>query len=92
MMGKYIKILTIFGGVIFFVSCGQTQKETLSAKNFGRSYETAKFNQLLNPDASDNLKPAANLDGQAANDSVEKYRNSFKEKGSQETVNILKLQ
>jgi hypothetical protein len=68
------------------------QKETLLDKNWGRSYETAKYNQILNPDASENLKPAADLDGQAANNNVKKYRDSFKEKGNQETTNILKLQ
>jgi hypothetical protein len=68
------------------------QKETLSDKNWGRSYETAKFNQILNPDASKNLKPVVDLDGQATKNNVEKYRDSFKEKGSQETTNILKLQ
>ena len=92
MVGKCIKTLAIFGGVLFFVSCSQMQKETLSDKNWGRSYESVKFNQILNPDASNNLKPAVDLDGQAANNNVEKYRDSFKEEGSQETVNILKLQ
>ena len=92
MVGKCLKILAILGWVIFFVSCSQMQKETLLDKNWGRSYETAKYNQILNPDASKNLKPAADLDGQAANNNVKKYRDSFKEKGSQETTNILKLQ
>ena len=92
MVGKYLKTLAIFGCVIFFSGCSQMQNETLSAKNWGRSYETAKFNQIKNPDASNNLKPAVDLDGQAANNNVEKYQDSFKEKGSQETVNILKLQ
>ena len=92
MVGRCLKILAILGLVIFFYSCSQMQKETLLDKNWGRSYETAKYNQILNPDASKNLKPAADLDGQAANNNVEKYRDSFKEKGSQETTNILKLQ
>ena len=92
MVGKYLKILAILGWAIFFTGCSQMQKETLSAKNWGRSYETAKFNQILNPEASNNLKPAVDLDGQAANNNVDKYQDSFKEKGSQETINILKLQ
>jgi hypothetical protein len=92
MVGKCLKILAILGWVIFFTGCSQMQKETLSDKNWGRSYETAKFNQILNPDASKNLKPAVDLDGQAANNNVEKYRDYFKEKSSQETTNILKLQ
>lgn len=92
MVGRYLITLAMLGGVVFFSGCGQMQKETLSDKNWGRSYETAKFNQILNPEASKNLKPAVDLDGQAAANDVEKYRDSFKEKGSRETVNILKLQ
>ena len=92
MVGKCLKTLAILGLLAFIIGCNQTQKETRLDKNWGRSYETAKYNQILNPDASKNLKPAVDLDGEAANSNVEKYQDSFKEKKSQETVNILKLQ
>jgi hypothetical protein len=92
MVGKCLKTLAILGWVIFFAGCSQMQKETLSDKNWGRSYEAAKYSQILNPDAAKNLNPVEDLDGQAANNNVEKYRDSFKGKKSQETVNILKLQ
>ncbi len=68
------------------------QQETLSDQNWGRSYQTAKYNQILDPDAAKNLKPVEGLSGVAAENSVEKYGDSFKEKSTQETVNILKLQ
>jgi hypothetical protein len=68
------------------------QQETLSDQNWGRSYQTAKYNQILNPDAGKNLNPVEGLSGNAAENSVEKYNDSFKEKSKQETVNILKLQ
>jgi len=64
----------------------------LSDQNWGRSYQTAKYNQILNPDAGKNLNPVEGLSGNAAENSVEKYNDSFKEKSKQETVNILKLQ
>ena len=67
MVGKCLKTLAILGGVIFFIGCSQMQKQTPLDKNWGRSYETAKYNQILNPDASKNLKSTADLDGQAAN-------------------------
>ena len=92
MVGKCLKTLVILGWVIFFAGCSQMQKETLSDKNWGRSYEAAKYNQVLNPDATKNLNPVDDLDGQAANNNVEKYRDSFKEKRNQETINIFKLQ
>lgn len=92
MVEKCLKTLAILGWAIFFVGCSQMQKETLSDKNWGRSYEAAKYNQVLNPDAAKNLNPVDGLDGQAANNDVEKYRDSFKGKRSRETINILKLQ
>ena len=92
MVGRCLKILAILGWVIFFAGCSQMQKETLSDKNWGRSYEAAKYNQILNPDATEKLNTVDGLDGQAANSNVEKYRESFKRKKSQETVNIFKLQ
>ena len=69
-----------------------TQRETLLDQNWGRSYESAKYNQILNPDAGQNLEPVMGLDGVAAENSVNKYDQSFKEKKQQEVTNILKLQ
>jgi hypothetical protein len=34
--------------------------------NWGRSYETARFNQILNPEADQNLAPVEGLTGPAA--------------------------
>ena len=45
--------------------------------NLGKSLETAKNNQILNPDASENLDPVLGLDGQAAEYTVNKYKKSF---------------
>jgi hypothetical protein len=69
-----------------------THKETLLERNWGRSYETVNYMQLLNPDAEKNLEPVVGLDGNASDSNVDKYRKSFKEEGQQEIVNILKLQ
>ena len=92
MVGKCLKTIAILGWVIFFAGCSQMQKETLSDKNWGRSYEAAKYNQILNPEAGKNQDPVDGLDGRATDNNVEKYRNSFKENRRQETVNIFKLQ
>jgi hypothetical protein len=61
-------------------------------KNWGRSYETAKYNQILNPDAGKNLDPVIGLDGQASDYNMEKYKSGFKETEGAEVTNILKLQ
>ena len=95
MFKRYFLILSIFCGLLFIAGCSGTkpsQRESLLDKNWGRSYETTKYRQMLNPDASQNLEPIVDLDGQAVDANVEKYRDSFKERRRQETVNILKLQ
>jgi hypothetical protein len=68
------------------------QDETALEKNWGRSYELMKYNQIANPDAGKTVEPATDLDGIAADKAVEKYRDSFTSGKKQETVNILKLQ
>jgi hypothetical protein len=45
--------------------------------NFGKSFESAKNNQILNPEAGKNLEPVVGLDGQAAESNVNKYKKSF---------------
>jgi hypothetical protein len=67
-------------------SSGPVYQETLLDKNWGRSVETAKYNQILNPDAGKNLTPVEGLDGKATDNSVQKYDNSFKKESKQETT------
>jgi hypothetical protein len=78
------------------VSCGGSRNlfegETALDKNWGRSYETAKYNQMVNPNAGKNLEPVVGLGGVATENTVNKYDQSFKEKKTQEVTNILKLQ
>lgn len=45
---------------------------------YGLAVNEAKHRQTLNPDASRNTDPVAGLDGVSANESVERYRGSFK--------------
>lgn len=68
------------------------ERETLLGQNWGRSYETAKYTQMLNPAADRNLQPVLGTSGVAAGNSINKYDDSFKDKKSQEITNILKLQ
>src|SRR5512139_232096 len=42
------------------------QPETALDRNWGRSYESAKYNQIANPNAGKSLKPVEGLDGQPA--------------------------
>ena len=45
--------------------------------NWGKSFESAKKNQILNPEAGKNLDPVVGIDGQAAEHSVDNYKESF---------------
>jgi hypothetical protein len=64
------------------------QRETMLDKNWGSSFESAKYNQILNPDAGKNLDPVVGLDGAAANQTTERYRENFKAKPSKKVYNL----
>jgi len=53
------------------------KKET----HFGASYKAAKSGQVLNSEAGQNQEPVCGLDGQAAELTLEKYRQSFSGSG-----------
>lgn len=88
------RYFTLIGLVVAFslsVGCAENKPflgESKLEKNWGRSYESAKYNQILNPEAEKNLEPVTGLDGQAAEDSLEKYRKTFKGKGEKATYNL----
>ncbi len=55
----------------------QGKRADILDMNWGKSLETAKNKQILNPDASENLDPVLGLDGQASEYTVNKYKKSF---------------
>ena len=61
--------LSILGGCGSHYYQGETQLE----KNWGRAFESAKYNQTLNPDASKNLDPVDGFDGAAAEVAQQRY-------------------
>lgn len=95
MSKRYIRFCIYVGLVIFFLGCSQNStqhKQTDLDTNWGRSFETAKYRQMLNPDASKNLAPVFDLDGQAVEANIQKYRDTFSEERREAPVNILNLQ
>ena len=46
-------------------------------ENWGVSFETARDNQILNPEAEKDLSPVEGLDGDAANRNQKEYYKSF---------------
>ncbi|NIS71313.1 MAG: pilus assembly protein [Proteobacteria bacterium] len=56
--------------------------------DFGASFESAKSNQILNPAAGKDLEPVPGFDGQAAQITLEKYREDFGRPAPREVYSI----
>ena len=56
-------------------SCAQRESRVESFQ--GTSFELAKFNQIVNLDAENNVVPVDTLDGNAADNLIDGYRKSF---------------
>lgn len=89
MLKRSLIIVGIIAAVSFISACSGT--DTLSQRNWGKSYETAAYNQMLNSDADKNLKPVDSLDGQAAKNVHKKYRESFKKEETQAPVSLIDI-
>ena len=79
-------MLALFAGCSGPAGNNPFREETLLDKNWGRSVETAKYNQTLDPEAGKNLAPVEGLDGKAAGYAVDKYENSFRKETKTESL------
>ena len=80
MIIRKILILTAVTALVVVLGCTSQpglRQQTLLEKNWGRSFETAKYNQILNPEAGRNVAPVEGLDGIAAEANTAKYRQGF---------------
>lgn len=66
----------------------ETERVEILDRNWGKSFESAKNNQILNPDAGKNLDPPVGLNGEAAGYGVDKYKKSFKKKAEQKDIRV----
>jgi len=82
-------VIVIIALAISLGCAGNTaQRETMLDKHWGKSFESMKYNQILNPDAGKNLDPVVGLDGQAAEQVMDRYREDFKGKPSKKVYNL----
>ena len=72
-----IIVTTIVFSVLFGCNSYKTQRELVMDKNWGRSYETARFSQTENPDAGETLIEDQGLGGTAAGYNYKKYEKAF---------------
>ena len=95
MLNRCFILSSLIVALVIFPSCGGkplVQKDTLLERNWGRSYESAKYNQMLNPDAGKNLEPVAGTDGQAAERAIEKYRKGEAKKQQSKQYGIVAIE
>jgi len=81
MLTRCLTLIGFIAALLIFSGCA---RETMLAKNWGNSFESAKQSQILNPEAGRNLEPVVGLDGQASENNMEKYRRGFKKDDSKE--------
>jgi len=54
--------------------------DSMLEKNWGRAYETAKYNQILNHDAGKNTEAVEGIDGEAAERNTQNYKSGGAQK------------
>ena len=78
--------ITIVFPVLFGCNSYKTQRELVMDKNWGRSYETARFSQTENPDAGETLIEDQGIDGTVAGYNHAKYKKAFQKSESPSQV------
>lgn len=78
MLSNIVKILAGTIVLMGIVGCSQNTTilmgESQLDKNWGRAYETAKYNQIINHDAGENTEPVEGLDGDASESNMKTYK------------------
>ena len=87
MVKRYDILLVVIAAIALLSGCA-CEKNSLSADTWGRSFELAKYNQCLNPEAGKNLDPVEGFNGRAADAVMSGYQNSFKGKQGAQSVNL----
>lgn len=85
------KIMIIIGiTIVLSVLSGcRDQRTLLVDKNWGRTYETVRFSQTVNPDAGELSAEVPDIDGRAGKYNYDKYQKSFqKDETVKQTINI----
>ena len=89
MLNKIIKIISGAVLAVGIFGCAQhpvIQTESQLDKNWGRSFESARYNQILNPEAGKLPEPVEGLEGPAAERIMKGYMkgDAQKQKASSE--------
>ena len=75
-----IVVLAMFSVVMLWGCAGnlpEGKRADYLEQNWGKSFESAKKNQILNPEAGKTVEPVIGLDGQVAEHNVDNRKKSF---------------
>jgi hypothetical protein len=64
-------------GIVAVLVAGCAIGPTRLEADYGNSYTAARDNQILDPQAAQNLEPVYGFDGQAAANTIERYQAAF---------------
>lgn len=95
MLTRCLILIAIISVISVVFSCSGTTpapEHSLLERNWGRSFESMRYMQLVDPEAGKNLDPVVGLDGNASEHNVNKYQKSFKETEQTQSTTILQLQ
>jgi hypothetical protein len=95
MSARCIKVFCLLITLAIFWGCGTRQYyaggETNLDANWGKSFESMKRNQILNPEAGKNLEPVVGMDGRTAMTLQEKHQKAEPVKIESQPLGILPL-
>ena len=84
-----IVVLAVFAVVTLWGCAGnlpESKRVDYLEQNWGKSFDSAKKNQILNPEAGKTVEPVIGLDGEVAEYGVNKYKKSFEKEVPVETT------
>ncbi len=67
----------VFAAVVVLTGCAGADTPRLDAR-FGEAVRAARAQQTVDPEASRNADPVSGIDGVAAKQAMDRYRDSFK--------------
>lgn len=73
-------------GVALLTGCASDMSKV--GMDYGTSYQLAKHNQILNPEAEKNLSPVYGFDSLAAQATLERYEKGFEKEDVRPVYNI----
>ena len=94
MLNRYLILITFMSIFFLVLSCSGTtpaHEKSLLERNWGRSLESMRYMQMVDPEAGKNPDPVEGLEGNASENNVNKYQQSFKKTEHKESTTILKL-